>query len=223
LSTASSPAFGAGELPAVLQQGLCAGILLDGHVRDVHVALMRSLGVPVVVLGNHLLRELVPGVSVDVAGSAAEACRRLGTRYGLPIALVVEPFGLDSTRDLLAGYEAAMRELGQTDHLVYTCPKDDPGAAMADILARERTAALTTDGILPAIDRVLLERGLNASHCPLAVWGAGLDQAPSEARHIVTFRPASLGERGADMVVAWVRDGVAPQHETVNASFNRWE
>jgi DNA-binding LacI/PurR family transcriptional regulator len=151
-----------GHFPAILESGYCGGVLLDGFITPAHLALRERFGIDMVVVGNHEIPREVPQVRIRAEEACREAALRLARRAGRPVVLAVEPLRLAVTRDLAAGYAAALDELEQQHELIYFCDKDAPPPCLLRELAGETPpAVITTETILPRIDAACRQAGID--------------------------------------------------------------
>lgn len=144
-----------GKLPLALHRGAAAGVFLDGVVQDHHVALLKAHAVPTVVVGSHLLRQSCVRVRADVEQAGyLFTCRLLESTPG-PVVFITEPFRLEQSHEVLAGYRRACREHRRREWILPVT--DDPEQE------EENTAVLKWSlKPIPAPYGVLLNAGVGA-------------------------------------------------------------
>lgn len=103
-----------GRRPAILQDGACQAVLLDGWVTDAHCELMERMGMPYLVIGNARLQKRRPQVRYAFSQMAYTGTKYLyQLRPNQPVVMLVEPFQLYLTQELYNGYVQAAYELPQ--------------------------------------------------------------------------------------------------------------
>ncbi len=160
----------AGRFPALLEKGLCQGVLLDGHITDAHMTLARRFNVKVVAVGTHELSPEQPQVCAHYTQPVRRITEQFG-RAGREVLLLVEPMRYAASREILAGYTAGLAAVGQPDSRVFLCPDDVlPENLGARIAAQpDRFAVVTTDELYMALREQLLVAG----HAGVPVRSAG--------------------------------------------------
>lgn len=180
-----------GRFPAILEKGICQGVIVDGHVTDAHMALGERFGLKILAVGNHKL-ELS---QAQVRARTDQACRTLvSTLAGdehRKVVLAVEPLRLSNTSEMQAGYVAGLEDIGQVEQLVYLCPGDLPPKGLLALLhAQPQTTALfTTDTIYAQIREGLNLRNGDPMPFPTCVMAPRpLSPAPHGPVHQLCFK-----------------------------------
>jgi len=173
--------------PPLLEKGLCQGILLDGWVRDSHFALGERFGVPALAVGNHKISPDRPQVRVDIDQSLRKGMLALHERYDQPMALLIEPPTIDLTQDILTAYSQTLREIGQTNDLVYLCPQDNAHGAIQNLrrdVEDSRFSVITTDTIVADVSKMYRELGLTFESNPVLGLGWEEELSPEDRKAV---------------------------------------
>jgi DNA-binding transcriptional regulator YhcF (GntR family) len=160
-----------GHLPAVLEKGLCQGILLDGHVTDSHFALGDRFGVKVLAVGNHTLSPGLPQVRANITDAVRRMVHTLAEGGRRKVILAIEPLRLAMTHEVHAGYAAALADRVQDEQLVYICPDDVPPPGLIRLLTAqpEAFALFTTQEIYPRVAEALRKANVGTASLPLCL------------------------------------------------------
>lgn len=109
---------GLGKLPLALRRSAAAGVFLDGAVQDHHVTLLKAHAIPTVVMGCHCLHLPCVRVTIDLEQAGYLLTRQLLLATAGPAVLVTEPFRLEQSHDVLAGYRRACHEQGRQEWVI---------------------------------------------------------------------------------------------------------
>lgn len=204
-----------GRFPAILTQGLCNGLILDGHVTAAHMALGERFGVKVLALGNHDIPQSFPQVRLNVAGDTREIVARLGRQYGRKVILAVEPLRMAYTRDVCQGYSAGLEDLEQPEELIYYCPDDKPGTTLARLISEGADVAIvTTDQIYLRIKELYAAAGRNMADVPVAVFSSKSSPDPVTGGYPV-YQLLTKGERYQKLAADRLIDLIQGRRDTV--------
>lgn len=199
-----------GKYPPVLQKRLCQGVLMDGFLHDCHFALRDLLGVPVVAIGNHPLDTSLPQVRHDIESKVRAACRTLHALNPAPIALLIEPFSIYSSQEMVQAYTAAIRELGQRRDLLYLCPNDQQGDAVEHLLGETGGAfsLLAGDRIIPSVAEAYRKQKLSYREHPVVGFGSRnlLSEDERNAMYFLPLEPREITTRGIELLIDLVEN-----------------
>jgi DNA-binding transcriptional regulator YhcF (GntR family) len=180
-----------GRWPAILEKGMCQGVIVDGFVTDAHMALAERFGVKVLAVGNHAIGRERPQVRARAQDAAREMVREFAEGGNRRVVLAAEPMRLAYTREVAAGYVAALKDVGQAEQLVYLCPDSTPTDGLFDLLRQhpDRTALLTTDCIYPRIaDGLGISNGDGMPLPTCVISSRPLDPPPGGPVHQLCFK-----------------------------------
>lgn len=198
------------KLTALAHSGDVDGWLLVGMVDDELVRLVKSLGHPFVVLGDHHCSEQVNSVVVDNQAIGSMAVRHLAAAGHTRIGLMGGSMYFDYQKDVLAGYRSALNELGlEADpKLVETfmdSPVDTDMSAMFDhllILERPPTAIFLAEPSFGAMAlfvlRHLANETLNAM--PLVANEIEGFSAVNESVDVIESPLSEVGRAGVSLL-----------------------
>lgn len=103
-----------GRQPGILRAGECQAVLADGWVSDVHCAMLEQVGLPYLILGNHLVSSRYPQARYAVGPMISRAVDMLQRQWpNRPVALFVEPLRLRLTHEIFEAYATAAQSLPQ--------------------------------------------------------------------------------------------------------------
>ncbi len=203
-----------GHFPAVLEKGMCQGVILDGQVTDAHMALGERFGVKVLAVGNHALDRRFPQVRANTTEATREMAHKLADGGRRKVVLAVEPMRLAMTCEMQSGYVAALGDLNQIEQFVYLCLDDVPPLGLIELLtSRPETVALfTTDAIYPRIAEALRSTKGRTGSIPICVMGPRpLSPSPQGPVHQLYFK----SEETQTLAVERLLDLIQGRRDTV--------
>ncbi len=185
VSSISLQEIAKGKLPPLLMDESIAGILLEHHVQDIHIEVLKQHGLPFVVIGDYPIRRSFANVVFNQGRAAylmSKALREWSPE--LPLYFLTEPFRLHYTHALNEGYSKACLETGQEPRLRMIF--DETGNPAEDLQrivkdANGRFSLLLHANIAQAALEVYKESGLKLSDCPIAIYGSA-DYVPPPMR-----------------------------------------
>ncbi len=110
-----------------LHPDFASGVIVDGFVEDIHIQFLKNLKLPFVVLGSHPVKQNVLSVRFDLAKAVHLICREYFKRFDHGrLLFFTEPFRLNYSHELYAGYKKACEESHADDrvYLVYDESRD---------------------------------------------------------------------------------------------------
>lgn len=202
-----------GRFPAVLEKGMCQGVILDGQVTDAHMALGERFGVKVLAVGNHALDRRFPQVRANITDAVRDMTRKLSDEGRRKVVLAVEPMRLAMTHEIQAGYVAALEDLAQDEQIVYICPDDVPPPGLIHLLTLHpgTVALFTSEEIYPRIVEALRPAGGTVS-IPISFMGTRpLNPVPQGPVHQLYFK----SEETQTLAVERLLDLIQGRRDTV--------
>jgi LacI family transcriptional regulator len=208
------------QVLSVLRSRRVDGLLLvvaPGHGDISHIRNTIQAGIPVVCLDRIPPGIAVDSVSVDNVKGAQVCVRHLISQGHRRIAIVAGSLALQTAKDRLKGYEAALREAGiepEADLIVEGDFREATGYRLGkDLLLRHRrpTAVFVSNGMMAiGLVRAVEETGLT---CPADIAIATFDDLPlAEAfrPHLTSVAQPTyeMGFQGASLLIRRLRQQV---------------
>lgn len=113
VATVTDAAFKHRQPHGMLDRRRVRAVVIDGYVSQLHVDLIRGLGLDVLLAGNHAVSDDVPQVRHDVKQAAYEISKAMIALNHGPAVLFTEPYRYHYTTEILLGYQQAMYEMKQ--------------------------------------------------------------------------------------------------------------
>lgn len=169
--------FAEGRMPPILERKEVAGVVLDGEYTDMHCGSLLRLGIPVVALGNRPIHMKISRISVDINEASYLLTKGLSSHLAGKgkIHLVTEPFQFFYSRQILAGYARACREVGQDVELhVLSQTGNDIGELRRYIERLDRPFGMlfhpTMASMAYALDDIYNQLGIDYAENPVSVY-----------------------------------------------------
>jgi DNA-binding transcriptional regulator YhcF (GntR family) len=123
IATLEDSAFSNRPPHPMLDRRRVRAVVMDGFVTQLHVSLIQSLGLEVLLAGNHAVSADVPQIYHDVKKASYELGREMMTLEHGPLILFTEPYRYYYTTQILLGYQTAAYENGQSP-IIYSALPD---------------------------------------------------------------------------------------------------
>lgn len=154
-----------GRFPAMLVNGLCAGVIVDGKISDAHLKALDRFDVAIMVAGNHDISRNRAQIRVCFDTPLRELMRELA-QAGFELALALEPMVYALSHEIYHTFSEETLRLGQREHLFFLCESEQPHPSLLRQLreTKSKIAVITTDVIYARLTETLAADGRDYAH-----------------------------------------------------------
>jgi len=175
VATVTDAAFKHRQPHGMLDRRRVRAVVVDGFISQLHIDLIRGLGLDLLVVGNHAVGDDVPQVRHDVRQAAYEISKAMIALNHGPVVLFTEPYRYHYTTEILLGYQQAMYEVKQYP-IAFSAHADalDTWAEIMEMVYQQQGDRFCVMSMLRVTDLILGQcrlNPLNVQRIPTCILG----------------------------------------------------
>jgi DNA-binding LacI/PurR family transcriptional regulator len=184
-----------GRHPVIIEKNVCQGLVIDGVIRDCHLAYFDQWDIPYVVIGGYHLDRKVNRVWADIHTALITACEKLIEKTDQPLILMIDAYGTELTQDIIDAYRHVAHKYPRNTSGIELCEKGEELSVCEEVLQRTdgHFSIVTRCTRVPGVIDAYRRYGLDVKDNPILAFGAS-HCFPQEYENMIYRIPIDTGQ-----------------------------